>query len=233
MFNLKLFAIRLALLAATGTAAIIKKNTSMGYASLWLHYYLTGKGGNLQVPAELVSNILPTILWAYERNSEERMETLKTYQVNFHSTTYYEGRGFEGRPPLFYMIGCFTARVKQLNETKYSLYIKDVYDWHPNVIFKVEGDGWIYNQYEDWMEEESWTREEKWFTSGFSFISARWNTLLNKLLGDEYYPLKGWPMDQAGISNQLWFDLMKVGAKPFTSIAKGVFELPYDEIDIS
>lgn len=230
MSLLKLSVIRLVLLAATGVVAIVKKGSSIGWAALWLHYYLTGKGGKLQVPDELVFQLLPTILWVYERNNEERMETLKTYQVHFHSTTYYEGRGFEGRPALFYMIGCFTARVKQITETKYSLYIKDVYDWHPNYVWTVEG--WNYSSYEDWMEDENYKKEEKWFTSGFSFIPSKYDNLLNKFLGDDYYSLKGWPMGNPGLSNKLWFDLQKVGAKEFTSIVKGVFELPWDKVNI-
>ena len=76
---------------------------------------------------------------------------------------------------------------------------QDVYDWHP-------------------------TSEGDWFTSSFN-IPVWGHKLLNRVFGEKYYPLSGFPSGNSGFSNKLWADLEKVGAKSFTSFGKCEMDL--------
>lgn len=179
------------------------------YPCRWLHHYLTGKGGVVKIPYQFVSPLLDTLvdvadeyLCETEGDWDLCLQEGEFYKAPLHSSRWYEGSGFEGCPPLFYMIGCFTARVYRM-EGAIKVYIKDVYDWHPAVVDSVTG-------------------EEYYYSSGFNLPS--WiHRVVNLLLG-EYYPMQGFPMGNPGISNKLWADLEKVGAKPFTSVLARTFE---------
>ena len=217
--KIKLQIIRIVVLIATGIVALIPNKSK--WAALWLHYYLGGRGGKLLVPTETVYEVLPSLLWLGEK-THNKIVYYETYTIYFHNTTYYEGFGFEGRPSLFYMIGCFTARVKQLNSNKISVLIKDVYDWHPSVRYTVSSDDTLYREYQEWMDDQEWSSIQVWYTCTFKFPTFI-HRMLNYLLGDEYYPLEGFPSNLPGVSNKLWEDLKEVGAKPFTSIIKGIF----------
>ena len=74
-------------------------------------------------------------------------------------------------------------------------------------------EAWVSESYEEYSD----IKKEFWFCSGFNLPS--WlDKALNKLLGEEYYPLEGFPLGNPGFSNKLWADLEKVGAKPFLSV---------------
>lgn len=92
---------------------------------VWLLRYLLGVRGVAKLPMGVFTpKIVETLLFLEEESGDGH--------AYWHDTRDYEGEGFWGRPSLFYLIGCFTAKVERLAEgVKISL--KDVYDWHPSV----------------------------------------------------------------------------------------------------
>ena len=67
---------------------------------------------------------------------------------------------------------------------------QDVYDWHP------PGD------------------DNQWYTSPMPLWVVRG---LSAVFGTAYFLISGFPTGAPGISNRLWADMEKVGAKPFVS----------------
>lgn len=84
----------------------------------------------------------------------------------------------------------------------------------------------------NWVGKGAWVKTkvrkviklEQWFCSSLS-LPGWAHKCLNKFLGDEYYPLEGFPMGNPGFSNKLWYRLMEVGAKPFTSSFEGYIDI--------
>ena len=223
------------------------------WACKWLYYYLQGSGKTRNIPTDLIKDLLPSLLWEQEEGT-----------ILFHNTSFYEGYGFEGRPPLFYMIGCFTANVKKVVDG-YQLQIEDVYDWHSTkvstgeyhqvetvVSFELEEESSLDEAYLEWDYELSRSEkaycikpeieliltqysydvmsyeeimEERWHCSSIPCELPDWvHNVLHWLL-PKYYVLKGWPMGNKGFTNQLWYDLQLVGAKPFTSVFNGIVKV--------
>ena len=157
----------------------------------WLKHYAVGSGKTLLIPAWVISQAEDSFYLAQERGYCDKEN------IFLHSSTLYDGVGFQNRPVLFYLVGGCTGRLCQGR-----LILTDRYDWHP-------------------------TKEGKYFTSGLGF-SPKVDKVLHFLLGEEYYPLQGFPMGHPGISNQLWADLVEVGAKPF--ISRGSIPFKIEEV---
>ena len=252
MLVLKL--VRLVCLAVTFLAAncpLVPINYR--WACKWLFYYLQGSGRNRNIPTDLLKDILPSLLWREQEGV-----------IPFHHTSFYDGFGFEGRPALFYMIGCFTANVKKVSDG-YQIHIEDVYDWHSSfeftgkylpvttiVSFELEeesslDEAWLEWDYELSRSEKAYCikpekelewvpysydvisyekmMEECWYCSSIPCELPDWvHNVLHWLL-PKYYVLDGWPMGNRGFTNQLWYDLQLVGAKPFTSVFNGTVKV--------
>lgn len=172
------------------------------YPLMWLKHFLEGSGQPLEVPEQLVLEALKGFGGTDVREPSDWEKSqypgLRGVLEVYHSTSY-EGGGFLGRPPLFYLIGCFKALWYEDN----SLVIEDLYDWG-----KEPSSG-------------------QYYCSELPVDLPWWvHKLLNVLLGKEYYPMEGWPMGQPGVSNKLWHDMQELGlAKPFLSTYNGKVDL--------
>lgn len=190
------------LTVAEGICAVFKGQLkAYRYPIKWLTHYLKGSGKALEVPAELVQQARTALFEAifkddYRSNYYKKNLLVGKYCVS-HSTLY-EGRGFYGRPSLFYVMGGFTFRLYK-KDGRYLVSGNDHYDWHPT-------------EYGDY------------FTSplGDSKLMVTLVKILGLIFGNDLFVTKGWPMGQAGISNKLWDELHKVGAKAFNSYFKNI-----------
>jgi len=197
MANFKLGVLRLSAIAALKVAYLVKGQDRYR----WLLHYLQGSGETLHVPAQhmeaMVSTMARVWAWALEDQDETLVkrwsgETQAGSRIGFWSTTLYQGRGFGNRPEPFYLLGCFTYTVKHWRDQGTGKDVvtvcgADWYDWHDN------GEG-------------------QWYTSP----TPRWFAqIMNWIFGEEYFPISGFPMGEPGISNRLWADFARVGAKPF------------------
>lgn len=218
----KLHILRALLTAALWAAYLLRQQDRY----LWLLHYLRGTGETLWVKEEHLLALLPTLKrewdWALEHPDCEGSTLVKSVhtrrgsfidRVGFWSTTLYEGRGFGSRPELFYILGCFTFTVRHDRDAAQGGYVvtvegADRYDWHA-------------------------TPEGEYYTSP----TARWAVALAGLVfGREYFPLQGFPMGEPGISNRLWADLEKVGARPFKTrfravVPEAAWEAAWQEAD--
>jgi len=125
--------------------------------------------------------------------------------ARWHQTIEYNGRGFWGRPELFYLIGCFTSNWSLAPDgSGVRFWGADVYDWHP-------------------------TNEGHWHTSGLPIEDKPWLGVMFSLaskIWPEYFPVEGFPMGNPGVSNKLWADMPK--AKEFTSTWD--FVVPWEDL---
>lgn len=162
----------------------------------WLRHYIIGSGTALNVPANLVKQAKSALLAAIQANDygcrRNPFPFGGKYCVN-HSTLY-EGRGFYGRPTLFYLLGGFSFRLRRDGKVSG----KDCYDWHPTV---------------------DYNGEKKYFTSplGTGNAARVLCAFLGWLFDDKWFVVGGFPSGESGISNKLWDDFHAVGAKPFWS----------------
>ena len=223
------------------------------WACKWLYYYLQGSGKTRNIPTDLIKDLLPSLLWDNEEGT-----------VFFHNTSFYDGYGFNGRPPLFYMIGCFTANIKKMSNG-YEIAIEDVYNWHStqvsteeykevvsSISFEIEETTFNWEDLLEWdllsykerkylsqpkPQEKVWVEysydissyeevfEEEWHCSSIPMDLPDWIHDFLHWIMPKYYVLNGWPMGNKGFTNQLWYDLQLVGAKPFTSVFNGTVKV--------
>lgn len=159
------------------------------YPVRWLLHFLVGSGKDLKVPDYIVVAAKSALERAMRDNDYRNSGLSGKYCVN-HSTLY-DGSGFHGRPTLFYLLGGFTF---YYDETTGRVSGHDEYDWHSN------GDG-------------------NYFTSplGDGKVMTTIVKIMGKLFGDDLFVVDGWPSNETGISNKLWEEFYKVGAKSFKS----------------
>jgi hypothetical protein len=155
----------------------IKKVEKLAIPLVWLRHYLVGSGEPMNLPEEIAEEAWQSLL-----------EGIAEGGIT-HSTRY-KGRGFWGRPTMFYLVGGFSYR-KVKRRRNGSIFISgvDVYDWHPN-------------------------EKGEYFSSPFNKVVVK---ILNLIYGEEYFPLKGFPSGNPAISNKLWQDFQSVGAKNFNT----------------
>lgn len=160
------------------------------YPVRWLLHFLVGSGKDLKVPDYIVIGAQSALERAMRDNDYRNSGLSGKYCVN-HSTLY-DGSGFHGRPTLFYLLGGFTF---YYNEATGRVSGHDEYDWHSN------GDG-------------------NYFTSplGDGKVMTAIVKVMGKLFGDDLFVVDGWPSNETGISNKLWEEFYKVGAKSFNSV---------------
>lgn len=208
----KLYILKRVLLAALWVAYLIKSQDRY----TWLSHYIKGSGKERWVPAQLLHEVLPTLArewsWACHAQGDELVKRVLTragwlYRVGFWSTTLYRGKGFSNRPECFYILGCFTYTVKMVRDPLEGKIVviegADKYDWHSTPHFE-----WSYDSEGNEIKNVT----EQWYTSP----TPKWFAwALGLIFGREYFPTVGFPMGEPGISNRLWADLEKVGAKPF------------------
>ena len=181
------------------------------YPMRWLRHYLIGSGESIEVPSWIVKEGTNAMKVAIEEANiayEDQFEGFDPYANKYegllrpycvYHSTLYEGSGFYGRPILFYLLGGFTFRLYYNSKNnQFMVSGKDHYDWHSIVA----DDG-----------------SRQYFTSplGSSKFMVLLVYLVGKIFGDEYFVTEGFPMGEAGISNRLWEDMKKVGAKEFNS----------------
>ena len=109
------------------------------YPMKWLLHYLLGSGEDLKVPDGVVtaakSGIVSAMVkhrWYDEEAGLGFNSETQTGRFCLGNTWYYQGRGWEGKPALFYIVGGFTFSVDRSGH----VYATDRYDWHKR------GDGW-------------------------------------------------------------------------------------------
>ena len=166
----------------------------------WLFFYLMGSGKPHKIKVDwesVVRSYNPTVNRFSTFIPGEEIEEI----VRIHHSTIYRGRGFWGRPIMFYVVGgmtLFLTIVKNGKNKYVQIYGEDIYDWHPADQFG------------------------NYFTSPL----PNWLLVLPRFLlgtwGEVYFPSNGFPTNLPGISNRLWQDLELVGAKPFTTIVDGI-----------
>lgn len=190
--NIKLLVLKVmfivALLGAFIGTLFVKKEYH--YPVRWLLHFLVGSGKNLKVPDYIVVAAKSALERAMRDNDYRNSGLSGKYCVN-HSTLY-DGSGFHGRPTLFYLLGGFTF---YYDETTGRVSGHDEYDWHSN------SDG-------------------NYFTSplGDGKVMTAIVKVMGKLFGDDLFVVDGWPSNETGISNKLWEEFYKVGAKSFNSV---------------
>lgn len=203
--NIKLLVLKVmfivALLGAFIGTLFVKKEYH--YPVRWLLHFLVGSGKNLKVPDYIVVAAKSALERAMRDNDYRNSGLSGKYCVN-HSTLY-DGSGFHGRPTLFYLLGGFTF---YYDETTGRVSGHDEYDWHSN------GDG-------------------NYFTSplGDGKVMTAIVKVMGKLFGDDLFVVDGWPSNETGISNKLWEEFYKVGAKSFKSTFDCYVEFDSDFIN--
>ena len=191
----------IALAASFAATFVMKKEYHLPVK--WLLHFLMGTGKNLKVPDYIVVAAKSALERAMRDNDYRNSGLSGKYCVN-HSTLY-DGSGFHGRPTLFYLLGGFTF---YYNEATGRVSGHDEYDWHSN------GDG-------------------NYFTSplGDGKVMTAIVKVMGKLFGDDLFVVDGWPSNETGISNKLWEEFYKVGAKSFKSTFDCYVEFDSDFIN--
>lgn len=194
LIKLKILRMLFILLLSVAEVVTLKTKTGLHYPVKWLCHYLKGSGSALQVPMEVVLGAKSAFGEAIDVDSyNHKYESWGGKYCICHSTLY-KGSGFYNRPTLFYLLGGFTFKVYASHTGEVLVSGKDHYDWHP-------------------------TPNGDYFTSplGGNPVILAIVKIAGKIFGSEYFVSKGFPSGEAGISNRLWADLEKVGAKPFNS----------------
>lgn len=215
----KLYILRVMIIAALTTvisifsvfrkAGVKEGIVRLEYPMRWLRHYLIGSGKSIEVPSWIVkegTNAMKVAIEEANISYEDQYGGFDPYANKYegllrpycvYHSTLYEGSGFYGRPILFYLLGGFTFRLYYKNR-QFIVSGKDHYDWHCTVA----NDG-----------------SRQYFTSplGSSKFMVLLVYLAGRIFGDQYFVTEGFPMGEAGISNRLWEDMKKVGAKEFNS----------------
>ena len=155
----------------------------------WLLHYLLGSGQDMGFPkSQLPLQTLADGRW----RGKFSISLDQGYRYNLFHSLHYNGYGFWGRPETFYMVGGMSFLIEFKGR---SVHITgtDVYDWHP-------------------------TSDGNYFGSPIPKKLLFLHRAARKFWGDDYFPMEGYPMGGASVSNKLWHDLELVGAKPFTTI---------------
>lgn len=183
------------------------------WAARWLAHFYTGRGKSVAIPARLVQEAFSGSFGYHLTRARSRPYEWVGFAVT--SSTQYEGRGFAGRPDLFYMVGGFSGQIKFLEASdSFHVRFEDVYDWHPMPI--VEWD-------EDAQEYEVVGYE--YFTTPvpekYMFL---WK-LGRLIFGDECFPREGHGNGLPAISNKFWNVL---GGREFVSSFNGIiWHIPF------
>ena len=203
--NLKLSILRvlfiIALAASFAATFVVKKEYHLPVR--WLLHFLVGTGKDLKVPDYVVVGAQSALEKAMKDNNYGNIRISGMYCVN-HSTLY-EGSGFHGRPTLFYLLGGFSF---YYDEATSRVSGHDYYDWHSN------NDG-------------------NYFTSplGEGIVMTTIVKIMGKLFGEDLFVTNGWPSGETGLSNKLWEEFYKVGAKSFKSTFDCYVEFDSDFIN--
>lgn len=197
MLKFKLRILRVMIIVALKIIITLSTN-KLKLPMRWLLHYLIGSGHALIVPKSTINACCDTISNVIKRDG---------YVKGSHcidSSTLYDGRGFEGRPSLFYLVGGFTFNINTI-QGRICLSGVDRYDWHP-------------------------VQEGNYFTSplGHGRLILTLVKVLAFVFGKEYFPINGFPSSEAGISNKLWEDFSLVGAREFTSHMACVLDMSLD-----
>lgn len=197
----------------------VQKGEKLVWPIFWLRHYLRGSGKALQVPTQIVKEAEQVFLTAIKESNDSYCQgsilggyaSLKYRPYCVYHSTLYEGAGFHGRPTLFYLLGGFTFRLypgdiwtRWDGERVESLLVsgKDRYDWHP--------------------DEHGRFFSSPIGTGKFAAIILR---VAGALFGRKYFFEKGSSFSvtgEQGISNELWYDLGKVGAREFNSFFRNI-----------
>lgn len=212
MKNIRLKVLRTCIMTALRTC-IIFINKEYYYPMKWLLHFLEGGGEPLEVPEELVVQAKEAFNKAIYWNNYKVKEDYFCGKYCVNSSTLYEGSGFYNRPTLFYLLGGFSFNVypcKEDNKYVYMVSGKDYYDWHS-------------------------TDNGKYYTSplGNNPIMAVLIKVLGLIFGNDLFVANGWPMGQAGISNKLWEEMYKVGARSFYSYFSNIPMFTMSERDVA
>lgn len=194
LIKLKVLRVLFILILSVAEVVTLKVKTGLHYPVKWLNHYLKGSGSAMEVPMEIVYEAKTAFNEAVCIDSyNHKYESWSGKYCICHSTLY-KGRGFYNRPTLFYLLGGFTFKVYASHTGEVLVSGKDHYDWHP-------------------------TPNGDYFTSplGENPVVLVIVKIAGKIFGDEYFVSKGFPSGEAGISNRLWADFEKVGARPFNS----------------
>ena len=194
LIKLKILRMLFILVLSVAERATRYVKTGLHYPVKWLNHYLKGSGLALQVPMEVVHGAKSAFNEAVYWDSYKHKESHWGDKYCVSHSTLYKGSGFYNRPTLFYLLGGFTFKVYASHTGEVLVSGKDHYDWHP-------------------------TSNGDYFTSplGENPVILAIVKMAGKIFGDEYFVSKGFPSGEAGISNKLWADFEKVGAKPFNS----------------
>ena len=197
---------------------IIQDASRLVWPIVWLLHYLRGSGEAMQVPTALVRHAEKVFLAAISESNDSysrapmlgRYFSVKYRPYCVYHSTLYDGKGFHGRPTLFYLLGGFTFRLypgqywEESGEGRETLVVSgnDRYDWHSN-------------------------ENGQFFSSpiGTGKIAAIVLKVAGFLFGKKYFLEEGSPFSvtgEMGISNDLWHDMKFVGAREFNSYFSNV-----------
>lgn len=198
--------------ASADKVKFVRKARKLVLPIVWLRHYLLGSGKAREVDTETVLAAKAVFETAIaEANVEDYPECApilgnwrkfhRPYCV-YHSTLY-EGKGFHGRPTLFYLLGGFTFRLYP-GKAERELIVSgnDHYDWHADEL-------------------------GRYFSSpiGTGRIARAVIWLAGLLFGREYFLEENSPHSvtgEMGVSNRLWADMKLVGAAEFNSFFENV-----------
>lgn len=199
LYLVKLFILRMLFIFVLSCAEVatlfVKK--PLHYPVKWLNHFLKGSGRRMRVPDKLVHQAHSAMRRAVQYDDYGTIGLYGKWCVN-HSTLY-EGSGFYSRPTLFYLLGGFTFKTYEGENNQVMVSGEDYYDWHS-------------------------TEDGDYFTSplGDSKWMLKIIQIMDKIFGNDLFVIYGWPCGNAGISNKLWEEMYKVGAKSFYSYFEGV-----------
>lgn len=211
MYLIKLYLLRIAIITIITLCEICTKVIYKEYhlPLKWLNHYLKGSGKGMKVPEKLLQEAVVAFVRAINNG------TTSTMYCVCHSTLY-KGSGFHNRPTLFYLVGGFSFHIAKFKKNSIWVYGNDTYDWHPS------------------YRDNNGDREEFYFTSplGKNKIIKFIIKTLDRLFGNELFinncEIGDW--EDCAISNKLWEEFKKVGAKPFVSTFHGEIELSETDI---
>lgn len=197
---------------------IVRDASRLVWPIVWLLHYLRGSGEAMEVPAEIVRQAENVFLAAISESNDSngrapmlgRYFSVKYRPYCVYHSTLYDGKGFHGRPTLFYLLGGFTFRLypgqywEESGEGRESLVVSgnDRYDWHAD-------------------------ESGRFFSSpiGNGFFAKSVIKIAGFLFGKKYFLEEGSPFSvtgEMGISNELWHDFKYVGAREFNSYFSNV-----------
>ncbi|MDK2839539.1 MAG: hypothetical protein PWQ83_1089 [Thermosipho sp. (in: thermotogales)] len=174
----KMKVLRVLIIIGLFVMVVVKKGTKK-YPYKFLLHYVLGSGKRMLLPEDVAIGVEETLISSIPSGGVK------------HSTKYV-GRGFWGRPTMFYLVGGFSyRRVKYRRDGSILIKGVDRYDWHHTRDYK---------------------GVKQYFTTPFP---KQFVWVLSKIFGEKYFPMEGFPSGKPGISNRLWQELESVGAKSF------------------